>query len=312
MSAILSLAAVEPIDKARRGGSYQLLEMARTVRQMPGLLWTTDKDLRITSSEGVISGIDAAAADTPTGGRVGEFLSDVTTPHIPAHRRALKGEAITYEFEMNGTPFYAQLRPLRDNSGQVVGCVGVAIDITERESIIEHLQQLVITDPVTGLANYRKLVEVVKLEIMRSDRTRREFSLLVLDLDGLKQVNDTYGHLYGTRALCRLGTILKSQSRSIDLAARYGGDEFCLVLPETSLEAANMIGRRIKKSLALDREHPQLSVSVGASSFPESGRTLEDLIAAADRELYREKAANKPGHLATNMLELRVPAQPPR
>jgi len=98
-----------------------------------------------------------------------------------------------------------------------------AFDLTERKQVEVQAQRLAITDPLTGLGNYRRLLDVLHAEIERSGRTGRPFALLLLDLDGLKKINDCYGHLVGSRALCRLGDVLRVFCRSIDTAARYGG-----------------------------------------------------------------------------------------
>jgi diguanylate cyclase (GGDEF)-like protein len=139
---------------------------------------------------------------------------------------------------------------------------------------------------MTGLANHRRLFEVLHAEICRSQRTNHEFSLVLLDLDGLKEINDRYGHLAGDRAISRLAHILTDCSRSIDTAARQGGDEFALVLPETSIAAATLVARRICDLLAKDAEEPALSVSVGVASYPKDADTIETLIYAADMALY--------------------------
>jgi diguanylate cyclase (GGDEF)-like protein len=117
--------------------------------------------------------------------------------------------------------------------------------------------------------------------------------VLLLDLDGLKKINDDHGHLVGSRALCRLADTLRIHCREIDTAARYGGDEFVLVLPETDSEAARLVSQRISERLRNDGEEPPISVSTGAAIFPRDGRTIDELLGAADRALYRDKGPSK-------------------
>jgi len=159
--------------------------------------------------------------------------------------------------------------------------------------LFERVRLLAISDSLTGLANYRRLTEVLQTEIERSDRTGRPFSILLMDLDKLKLINDRYGHVIGSRAIGRVGTILRAHSRSIDTAARYGGDEFALVLPETDTKAATSVAERIRIYLAAERETPKLSVSVGVATFPADGASVEHLLASADRDLYKMKNQSK-------------------
>jgi diguanylate cyclase (GGDEF)-like protein/PAS domain S-box-containing protein len=177
-----------------------------------------------------------------------------------------------------------------DENGNFAGYEIIAVDITEQRTLEDHLRHQADSDSLTGLANHRRLFEVLQAEICRSKRTGREFSLLLLDLDGLKRVNDRFGHLAGDRALCRLGQILKDCCRSIDTAARHGGDEFALVLPETGCAAATLVARRICELLAKDGEEPALSVSIGLAGFPKDAATIGTLLYAADKALYEMKA----------------------
>ncbi len=161
--------------------------------------------------------------------------------------------------------------------------------LVDNARLFERVRHLAVSDPLTGIANYRRLIDVLENEIRRSRRTRRAFSVLLLDLDGLKTINDHHGHLVGSRALCRLANVLRVHCRSIDTAARYGGDEFALVLPEANGEAAGLVAKRICERLATDGEKPIVSVSAGHAVFPEDGDTVEKLLGAADRALYRMK-----------------------
>ena len=164
-----------------------------------------------------------------------------------------------------------------------------AFDLTERKQAESQAQLLAITDPLTGLGNYRRLLDVFHAEIERSGRTGRPFAVLLLDLDGLKKINDCYGHLAGSRALCRLADVLRVFCRSIDTATRYGGDEFAVILPETTASAAGFVASRIRRRLATDSEQPTLSASIGVAVYPQDGETIEALLCTADRELYGMK-----------------------
>jgi diguanylate cyclase (GGDEF)-like protein len=117
--------------------------------------------------------------------------------------------------------------------------------------------------------------------------------VLMFDLDGMKQINARCGHLAGNRALCRLADIFRFSCRSIDTAARYGGDEFAIVLPETSAKDATLVGKRICVRLSAETEEPLLSLSVGIAVYPEDGATTDTLLQAADRELYEMKQLKK-------------------
>lgn len=154
----------------------------------------------------------------------------------------------------------------------------------------EQLLELAVTDPLTGLANYRRLLEVISMEIARADRHDRTFAVVFFDMDGLKGINDELGHLTGSRAVCRFAETLKSALRTTDTAARYGGDEFVAVLSDTDLEGAEMVVRRTHQRLDEDPDSPKLTVSAGVAMYPGDGRTPTTLLSAADRALYARKA----------------------
>ena len=195
----------------------------------------------------------------------------------------------------DGTPMKVRLsgRQVGTGEGSPEGCEIIAEDVTAQRASEDHLRHLAATDALTGLANYRRLSEELASEIKRSDRTGRAFAVLMFDLDGMKQINDRYGHLAGNRALCRLADIFRFSCRSIDTAARYGGDEFAIVLPETGAKDAALVRKRICERLNNDREEPLLSVSVGMAVYPEDGATIDTLFQAADRALYEMKVLKK-------------------
>jgi diguanylate cyclase (GGDEF)-like protein len=166
----------------------------------------------------------------------------------------------------------------------------LAAVVLERRRGEEQLRQLAVSDPLTGLANYRALSDGLEQEVQRSLRTQRPFAVLFLDVDGLKRLNDRYGHLAGSRALIRVGTALQRARRAIDTAARYGGDEFAVVLPEADVPAAEHVAARVRQLLAADTEHPPIRVSMGIAAYPQDGDTAALILAAADKALYGEKA----------------------
>lgn len=167
--------------------------------------------------------------------------------------------------------------------------LGLASEVAERRRAERDARILAGIDRLTGLGNYRKLIDTLELEIKRAERTGRTFVFVLMDLDGLKNINDIYGHPAGNRALCRLANVLQVHCRSIDIPARYGGDEFALILPECGMEFARGVTDRLSERLANDGELPDLSISIGFSVWPHNGRTVEELIREADHALYKMK-----------------------
>src|SRR5216683_3934815 len=221
----------------------------------------------------------------------------------PARRAQLLGQpdqqgsvdAIEIEWKRkDGTTLKVRLsgQEVIGEQGELYSYEVITEDVTKQRQLEDHLRQQAARDPLTGLANYRHLAEVLDMEIKRSERTGREFALLLFDVDGLKHINDRYGHLTGSHALCRVADIL-SFCRDTDTAARYGGDEFAIVLPETDVEAANQVADRICDSIANDAAGPALSVSIGVAVYPHDGERIETLLHAADVAMYSMKARKR-------------------
>src|SRR5947199_2669139 len=133
----------------------------------------------------------------------------------------------------------------------------LAAAFSEPKRAADYGRQLLVTDPLTGLANYRRLLDTLDSEIKRYERNGRPFAIVLAALDGLKKINDTHGHLVGTEAICRLANILRIHCRAVDIAGRYGGDEFVLVLPNGDSQECHRVANRIAGCLSTERGVPQ-------------------------------------------------------
>jgi two-component system cell cycle response regulator len=166
---------------------------------------------------------------------------------------------------------------------------------------LKRTEALSVTDDLTRLYNSRYLNQVLRKETKRASRSGRPLSLLFLDLDGFKSINDNHGHLYGSRALVEAAAVIKGSARETDVVARFGGDEFALILPDTGGEGAFAVGERIRERIAAHGFLADagfdihLTVSVGVATLPDAAASAEALVEAADMAMYRVKASGKNG-----------------
>jgi diguanylate cyclase (GGDEF)-like protein len=177
---------------------------------------------------------------------------------------------------------------------------------------VQRIHELTITDDCTSLYNARHLNFILETEIYRSQRYGYEFSLVFVDLDHFKRVNDTYGHLMGSKLLAEIGLVIKAHCRLIDFAFRYGGDEFVVLLPQTSKESACVVARRLHKLirettwLKSENLNVRVTPSVGIASYPSDSRTKVELLHLADEAMYAVKNSTRDGVAAARIGALPV------
>ncbi len=284
---IESARALEPAES----DSPAEKQLRLLVEQMPVMLWTTDRHLRITSNWGSGFRLSKIGPGKLVGRTVPEFLrcGEAGAGPVLRHYEALQGKTSRFEYKRGERVLDIQLEPLRSPEGEAIGCLGVALDITDRKRSEEQVLYQATHDALTGLANYREFVETLEREVKRADRAHHSFAVMLLDLDGLKQINDRNGHLAGNRALKRLANAMREHCRAVDIAARYGGDEFALVLIDADPAMAEQVAERIQECLRREREDPQVSASIGIASYPADGRTGQQLLETADQRLYQQK-----------------------
>jgi len=225
----------------------------------------------------------------------------------PCHSEALLGEQPLCYVDIRATP-------LRDADDRIHGRLIVLRDITSRyqaerelqrvnrrlqEQIVEierlqvELRDQAIRDPLTNLFNRRYLEETLPREMARAGRAGAPLAVLLLDVDRFKEINDTDGHHAGDAALQSLGGLLATETRRGDIACRYGGDEFAIVLPNTTVDAAVERAEEIRSRFAAAKPARRITLSVGVASFPWDGRTEAEILRAADRALYAAKDSGR-------------------
>ena len=214
----------------------------------------------------------------------GIALPELITEGVDLHHRLLY--EIARELRSSDLPLVAAMIQL----SRLLLEVGRDALLAYQDSAIAGLRDLALTDSFTGLANRRAYEERMEEELLRAQRMGRSLALLLLDVDHLKQMNDTFGHAAGDQLLRAVVDVLRSRTRGIDLAARLGGDEFILILPETDRAGAMVALERLTEGIREQRiQGQEIRISTGVAIYPENGRTEDDLRQHADDDLYQAK-----------------------
>jgi diguanylate cyclase (GGDEF)-like protein/PAS domain S-box-containing protein len=176
--------------------------------------------------------------------------------------------------------------------GTITHVVATGIDVTERRRLERRLRHLADHDDLTGLINRRRFQEELQRHLAEGRRYGLTGALLVLDLDGFKEVNDNHGHSAGDRVLCAVADALRSRLRASDVVARLGGDEFAVLLPRETPEEAEMVCRSLERAIPDEVEVPgdgRIEVSAGFAPFADGVESVDDVLAAADASMYEAK-----------------------
>ena len=210
------------------------------------------------------------------------------------------GETVILGRNGQTTPVSQVILAHRTGDGGVRGFSVIARDISEQKRTESRLLHLASHDPLTGVSNRRRFEDELALRLAEARRYGTRGAVILLDLDGFKEVNDTWGHLAGDALLSWLATVLRGRLREADLVARWGGDEFALLLPHTDGRAAGALARELCEvvrhaALPYEGRPIRVTASLGVALFPDHGATVEDLLAQADRALYRAKARGRDG-----------------
>ena len=161
-----------------------------------------------------------------------------------------------------------------------------------------ELREQALRDPLTGLYNRRHLADAMERELARMKRTRRSMSVIVLDIDRFKKINDKYGHQVGDQFLAEIAKLIAGHARSSDIACRYGGEEFLLVMPGATLKTALKRAEAIRMECANIRitvgtKQLKVTLSLGVATYPKHGKGAEEIVIKADKAMYKAKRAGR-------------------
>ena len=305
------------LQRRRRGfedatahAARQLADSERTLRT---IIESQPQCVSILSPEGRIerinpaglSMLEAGSEQDVLGGRFADLVAEAQREAFgELGRRINDGLSGSLVFEIIGRQggrrwLETHAVPMRDAEGRVVGQLGVMQDVTERRRIQHDLERLSQTDALTGLANRRHFMALAEQEVSRTARYGGHLSVLMLDIDHFKSVNDTYGHKVGDAVLKRFAELCRDALREVDVVGRLGGEEFAVLLPQTGAEHAYDVAERLRGTFAqseisLEQGLPlHFTASIGVATLERCGINLDTLLNHADGALYEAKRAGR-------------------
>jgi diguanylate cyclase (GGDEF)-like protein len=228
-------------------------------------------------------------------------IADGAKASAVAFPLACRGRTIGALVAIDRTPAKATPKFAPGTLSSLLSAIEPGAIALENALRVQRAEALTVTDDLTQLYNSRFLSQVLRRETKRASRSGRPLSLLFIDLDGFKSINDTHGHLYGSRALVEAAGVIRASARETDMVARFGGDEFALILPDTGSEGAVAVGDRIRERIAAhtflegDGLSIGLTVSVGVATLPDVAASADGLVQAADEAMYWVKEHGKNG-----------------
>jgi diguanylate cyclase (GGDEF)-like protein/PAS domain S-box-containing protein len=289
----------------------RLAEIEQIYRYAPVGLFIFDRECRFQRINERMAEINGLSPEAHAGKSMWEVIPDLAGQLQELYRPVFERGEPVLDVEIHGrTPrdpdtvhdWLASYFPLKSETGEVVGLIGAVLDISERKHAEEALRaseaevrRLALTDPLTGVGNRRRLDEALRTEISRMHRYDGRLSAVMTDLDHFKRINDRHGHQVGDQVLQKFARLLQSHCRDIDLVARFGGEEFVILMPEVGLDEARACAERMRATLAQATIPPlaePVTASFGVAELA-PGEDGEALLRRADEALYAGKAAGR-------------------
>lgn len=231
------------------------------------------------------------------------YDKQVQTRLIAAINAAKQGESSRYDVVVkmgeDFVPIDFQITPVFDDTAQIIGLLPTAVDITERKQLEEELYQQAHFDYLTGLPNRRSCMEQGEVELLRTQRYDNALSVMMLDIDFFKKINDVYGHQAGDMVLKKLAMTFQAVLRDVDIMGRLGGEEFLVILPETTVEEAAKAAERLRDVVSKTKIflatglEIDFTVSIGIAGFVDKKMSFKMLVDQADKALYRAKQTGR-------------------